>query len=193
LVRCPRMWRGSTAPWVMGGSGGDRVRLWREGVGPEYRACHANLILGRRMVTDQQVALQPPSPVGRGQGVEAPRATPHGPAVPIFPPPPWPPVRAFHGRIEGLQPVRRHFQEEPGGLGGIVGARAGPGGDSWWSRVYLHVSPRGLPLAPPPTPFPLGWLPTCGKPRGGSSFWTGTGTGGRANNNKSEGRDEKNQ
>jgi len=37
--------------------------------------------------------------------------------------------------------------------------------------------------------FSGGWLPTCGKPWGGPSFWTGTGTGGRANNNnKREGR-----
>jgi len=99
-VRCPRMWRGSPAPWVMGGTGGgDRVRLWWECVGPEYRACHADLILGGRQVAKQQVGLHSPSPVGRGQGVESPRATPHGPTVPYFQPPPWPPVRAFHCRV----------------------------------------------------------------------------------------------
>jgi len=98
----------------------------------------------------------PPSLVGRGQGVEAPRAPPHGPAVPYFPPPPCPPARAFHCRVEGLQPARRNFQKELGGGGGMVGARAGPGRDSWWARVHLHVSTRGQPHGPPPTPFPGG-------------------------------------
>jgi len=59
------------------------------------------------MVTGQQMLLHPPSPVGRGQGVEAPRAPPNGPAVPYFPPTPCPPVRALDRRVEGLQPARR--------------------------------------------------------------------------------------
>jgi len=67
--------------------------------------------------------------------------------------------------------------------GGVIGAWGVTGGDPWWARIQLHAATRGQPRGPPPTPFPGVWLPTCGKPRGGPPFWTGTGTWGRANNN----------
>jgi len=54
--------------------------------------------------------------------------------------------------------------------GGVVGARAGPGGDSWWARVHLHVSTRGQPRGPPPTPFPGGGFLLAGNPGVGPPF-----------------------
>jgi len=180
-----RTWRGSPAPWVTGGPGVDRVWLWWEGVRPEHRACHANLVLGWRMATFQQLGLHPPSPVGRGQGVEAPRAPPHGPTVPYFPPPPCLPSGPSTAGLRGSNlPVT--ISKEFGGAEWLehvpdrAGTRGGPG--------LTSTSPHeGNRAALHPHLFRGGWLPTCGKPRGGPSFWAGTGTGGRTN--KSDGSD----
>jgi len=113
--------------------------------------------------------------------VEAPCAPPHGPAVPYFTTPPWPPVRALHCRVEELQPARFHLQEELGGVG-VNGALAGQGGDSWRARVHLHVAARRQPRGPPPAHFPGGLAPYYRETPGWALLWTSTCTGGRTQN-----------